>query len=64
MNMRKYIEWVLYTLAAAAVMAATGETETAASQPFFTLGCIAAAVLFAKAGELINNKQDAREEDI
>lgn len=62
--MRKILQWVLYTLAAAAVMAATGETETAASQPFFTLGCIAAAVILAKAGELINNKQDAREKDI
>ena len=62
--MRKILQWGLYALAAAAVMAATGETETAASQPSYTLGCIAAAVLFAKAGELINNKQDAREEDI
>lgn len=62
--MRKILQWGLYALAAAAVMAATGETETAASQPSYTLGCIAAAVVLAKAGELINNKQDAREKDI
>lgn len=64
MNMRKYIEWVLYTLAAAAVMAATGETETAASQPFYTLGCLSAAVVLAKAGEMLSKNKARNEKDI